>query len=155
MAGIVFIPMDLARSMIQNIAIIAMLVLLYNFIPETIRLRSKLTFSIGAGIVFGLAALISIPDFWGTAGGQIIGFNISGNTLYNTGSWPNPNYHFNLLLGGGATRQNIQVQNNYSYLTPSANAGGNSLGQYTIGQNITATNNVFAGGNIALYADGE
>ncbi len=94
-------------------------------------------------------------QIYGSNTAQIIGFNITGNTLYNTGSWPNPNYHFNLLLGGGATRQNIQVQNNYSYLTPSANAGGNSLGQYTIGQNVTATNNVFAGGNIALYADGE
>ena len=88
-------------------------------------------------------------QIYGSNTAQIIGFNITGNTLYNTGSWPNPNYHFNLLLGGGATRQNIQVQNNYSYLTPSANAGGNSLGQYTIGQNVTATNNVFAGGNIA------
>jgi signal transduction histidine kinase len=68
--------MDLAQSMIQNIAIIAMLVLLFNFIPGRIRLRSRLTFSVGVGVVFGLAAVISIPDFWGTTGGQIIGFNI-------------------------------------------------------------------------------
>ena len=94
-------------------------------------------------------------QIYGSNTAFVDGFSITGNTLYNTGSWPTPSFHFNLLLGGGASRQNIQVSNNYSYLTPSVNSGGVSLGQYTAGHDVTAQYNVFVGGNIATWVDGE
>lgn len=71
-----FISLDLMRSMVQNFTIIATLVLLYNYIPDSLISRSKLAFSLCVGAVFGLAAAISMPDLWQTAGGQVIGFNL-------------------------------------------------------------------------------
>jgi PAS domain S-box-containing protein len=71
-----YLSLDLVRSMVQNFTIIATLVLLYNYIPDTLRSRSKLTFSLSVGAVFGLAAAISMPDLWQTPGGQVIGFNL-------------------------------------------------------------------------------
>jgi len=70
------VSMGLIQTMVQNIAIIAMLVLLYIVIPDTLLSRSKLFFSIGVGIVFGLAVTISIPVLWGDVDAPVIGFNI-------------------------------------------------------------------------------
>jgi signal transduction histidine kinase len=71
------VSLDLVRSVIQNFTIIATLILLYHFIPDSLLSRSKLAYPIGVGIVFGLAAAISIPAFWGGGStGSVIGFNI-------------------------------------------------------------------------------
>jgi len=70
------VSMGLIQTMVQNIAIIAMLVLLYIVIPDTLLSRSKLFFSMGVGIVFGLAVTISIPVLWGDVDAPVIGFNI-------------------------------------------------------------------------------
>jgi signal transduction histidine kinase len=71
------ISLDLMPSVIQNFTIIATLLLLYHFIPDSFLSRSKLAYALGVGIVFGLAAAISIPAFWGGgATGSVIGFNI-------------------------------------------------------------------------------
>jgi signal transduction histidine kinase len=71
-----FISLDLIRSMVQNFTIIATLVLLYNYIPDSLISRSKTAFSLCVGAVFGLAAAISMPELWQNAGGQVIGFNL-------------------------------------------------------------------------------
>jgi len=71
-----FISMDLVRGVVQNFTIIATLVLLYHFIPDSLQKRSKLAFSLSVGGIFGIAAVISIPAFWQAAGGPALGFNI-------------------------------------------------------------------------------
>ncbi|MFA6362857.1 sensor histidine kinase [Methanoregula sp.] len=71
-----FMTLDIVRSMIQNFAVIAVLVLLYNFIPDSHLSRSKLFSSISIGIIFGLAAAISIPALWQMEGGTVVGFNL-------------------------------------------------------------------------------
>ncbi|MDO9326542.1 MAG: hypothetical protein Q7T80_16450, partial [Methanoregula sp.] len=76
MIELLFIPLDLLQASIQNFTIIATLVLLYYFIPDSIRSRSKLTNSLCVGIIFGLAAVISIPALWQTTGSPVIGYNI-------------------------------------------------------------------------------
>jgi hypothetical protein len=94
-------------------------------------------------------------QIYGSGTASIIGFDVTGNSLYNTGSWPTPNYQYNLIIAGGEVRQNIQVQNNYSYF-PSASGGGSvNVGQYTIGQDATVQNNVFAGGSSGFSMDGQ
>jgi len=70
------VSLDLVRSVIQNFTIIATLILLYHFIPDSFLSRSKLAYPIGVGIVFGLAAAISIPAFWGGGSQSVIGFNV-------------------------------------------------------------------------------
>jgi signal transduction histidine kinase len=62
--------------MVQNFTIIATLVLLYNFIPDTLLSRSKLAYSLSVGFIFGLAAAISMPALWQTADSAVIGFNL-------------------------------------------------------------------------------
>lgn len=71
-----FFSLDLIRSMVQNFTIIATLVLLYNFIPDSLISRSKLAFSLCVGFIFGLAAAISIPALWQTTDTAVIGFNL-------------------------------------------------------------------------------
>jgi PAS domain S-box-containing protein len=71
-----FLSPDLLRAMVQNFTIIATLVLLYNFIPDSLISRSKLAFSLCVGAVFGLAAVISMPFLWQTGGARVIGFNL-------------------------------------------------------------------------------
>jgi signal transduction histidine kinase len=71
-----FFSWDLVRSVIQNFTIIATLVLLYNFIPDTVRSRSKPAFSAWVGLIFGIAAAISIPSLWQASGGLVLGFNV-------------------------------------------------------------------------------
>ena len=76
MIGLPVIPLDLVREAIQNFAIIATLVLLYNFIPDSIISRTKLTFSLCVGGIFGLAAAISIPALWNATDNTVLGFNV-------------------------------------------------------------------------------
>jgi signal transduction histidine kinase len=74
--GLPVISLDIVRDTIQNFAIIATLVLLYNFIPDSIISRSKLIFSLCVGGIFGLAAAISIPALWQATGNSVLGFNV-------------------------------------------------------------------------------
>jgi len=74
--GLPVISLDIVREAIQNFAIIATLVLLYNFIPDSIISRSKLTFSLCVGGIFGIAAAISIPALWQAMGNSPLGFNV-------------------------------------------------------------------------------
>ncbi len=76
MIGLPVISLDIVRDTIQNFAIIATLVLLYNFIPDSIISRSKLIFSLCVGGIFGLAAAISIPALWQATGNSVLGFNV-------------------------------------------------------------------------------
>ena len=85
-------------------------------------------------------------QIYGSGTAALNGFVVSGNTLYNTGSWPSPNYQYNVIIAGGLTRQNIQYTNNYSYFPTNAVSGFTQFGQYTDGQDISIQNNVFAGG---------
>ena len=85
-------------------------------------------------------------QIYGSGTAALNGFVVSGNTLYNTGSWPSPNYQYNVIVAGGLTRQNIQYTNNYSYFPTNAVSGFTQFGQYTDGQDISIQNNVFAGG---------
>jgi hypothetical protein len=93
-------------------------------------------------------------QIYGSGNASIVGFTISGNSLYNTSSWPTPNYQYNIIRGGGAIQSGNTISDNYSFFTPSANAGLIGLGQYTSGQNLVATNNVFAGGYITVSVMG-
>ena len=90
-------------------------------------------------------------QIYGSGSASLVGFSVVGNLLYNTSSWPSPNYQYNLIIAGGQVRKNIQVQNNYSYFPPSNGGGYVDLGDYTPGQNITVQNNVFAGGYQAVF----
>ena len=90
---------------------------------------------------------------YGSGNASVQGFRILGNALYNTSSWPTPYFQYNLLIAGGGVRKDIQVQNNYSYFTPSYDYGFVNFGQYTPGQDILVQNNVFAGGytGVSMY----
>ncbi|MDD4138461.1 MAG: ATP-binding protein, partial [Methanoregula sp.] len=70
------VTVDLVRALILNFTIIATLVLLYNFISDRILSPSKLVHSLGVGIIFGLAAVISIPLLWENVEITTLGFNI-------------------------------------------------------------------------------
>ncbi|MDD1690946.1 MAG: ATP-binding protein [Methanoregula sp.] len=69
------VSLDLARTMVQNFAIIATMLLLYDFIPDSVRSGSRLRFSLYVGIVFGVTAFISMPELWQDTGGSVIGVN--------------------------------------------------------------------------------
>ena len=60
---------------IQNLTFIATLILLYNFIPNALLSRSKLAFSVCLGIIFGVAAALSIPALWQLSNAPVIGYN--------------------------------------------------------------------------------
>jgi signal transduction histidine kinase len=66
---------DVARAVIENFTIVATVILLYSFIPDTLLKRSRLIHSLSVGIVFGLAAIISIPAFWLNTG-PVLGINM-------------------------------------------------------------------------------
>jgi PAS domain S-box-containing protein len=66
----------LLRAVIQNFTIIATLILLYNFVPETLLNRSRLVHALSVGGIFGLAAVLSIPLLWENAETATLGFNI-------------------------------------------------------------------------------
>jgi signal transduction histidine kinase len=69
------VSLDMIQEMIQNFTIIATLVLLYYFVPDTILSRSKVTFAIAVGMIFGLTAALSIPALWQTTGAPVLGLN--------------------------------------------------------------------------------
>ena len=89
-------------------------------------------------------------QIYGSGTASVVNFTITGNTLYNNSSWPAGHfqYQYNLIIAGGLTRKNIKVQNNYSYFPAGANVEGwgGSFGQYTIGEDMVVTDNVFANG---------
>jgi len=67
---------DLFETLLQNVAILGMLILLYNFIPDDIREGSTTIFSLATGLVFGFASFLGIALLYGTGGGQVVGINI-------------------------------------------------------------------------------
>jgi signal transduction histidine kinase len=73
MIEIPLISLGMIQGIIQNFTIIATLVLLYYFIPDTLLSRSKVIYAIAVGAVFGLAAAMSIPALWQTAGALGLG----------------------------------------------------------------------------------
>jgi hypothetical protein len=91
---------------------------------------------------------------YGSGGATITGITLQGNTLYNTSSWPTPHYQYNLVMGGGQTDSGNTITENMSFFTPSADYGFANIGQYTPASNLTATNNVFVGGYIAIAVEG-
>ena len=93
-------------------------------------------------------------QIYGSGKASLVGFTVTGNSLYNTSSWPAPNYQYNLVLGGGAIQAGNTISENYSFFTPSANYGFVNLGQYSPGQNLVAINNVFVGGYISVAVEG-
>ena len=93
-------------------------------------------------------------QIYGSGSASIVGFTVTGNSLYNTSSWPAPNYQYNIVLGGGAVQTGNTVSDNYSFFTPAANYGFVNLGQYTAGQNLVANNNVFVGGYVSVSVEG-
>ena len=64
------------QGIIQNFTIVATLILLYHFIPENLLVRSRLVRALVIGIIFGIAATLSIPALWVSSGEQVLGFNI-------------------------------------------------------------------------------
>jgi hypothetical protein len=98
-------------------------------------------------------------QIYGSGTAHVLGFRVQGNALYNTSSIPSPNSplqnQYNLLIAGGDIRQDIQVQNNYSFFTPSQDYGFVYLGQYTNGTDMTVTDNVFVGGYTTLGVQNE
>lgn len=91
---------------------------------------------------------------YGSGGATIAGITIQGNTLYNTSSWPTPHYQYNLVMGGGQLDSGNTITENMSYFTPAQDYGFVNIGQYAPGNNLTATNNVFVGGYIAVAVEG-
>jgi hypothetical protein len=85
-------------------------------------------------------------QIYGSGTATVTGFTVAGNILYDTSSWPTPNYQYNLIIAGGQIRQNIVVTNNYSYFPPQVAQGYIDLGDYTPGSDLTVQGNVFSGG---------
>ncbi|HOX35927.1 MAG TPA: PAS domain-containing sensor histidine kinase [Methanoregulaceae archaeon] len=71
-----FLSLDLFETLVQNVAILAILILLYNFIPEEIRSGNKTIFSLAIGLIFGFAAFTGIILLFEETGRQVIGINI-------------------------------------------------------------------------------
>lgn len=89
-------------------------------------------------------------QIYGSGSAALVNFSITGNIIYNNSSWPAPHYQYNLIIAGGQTRKNITVQDNYSYDSPGAGGFGGQFGQYTKGEDMSITNNVFANGYIPV-----
>ena len=89
-------------------------------------------------------------QMYGGGGANVQGFRLNGNALYNSSSWPDQNFQFNVLIAGGAVRKDIQFNNNFSYFTPSRDFGVVSFGEYTPGQDMIVNNNTFVGGYTAV-----
>lgn len=96
-------------------------------------------------------------QIYGSASAALINFIVNGNTLYNNSSWPVPHYQYNLIVAGGQIRKNITVQDNFSYYPAGAKAGGfaGQFGQYSQGQDISVTGNVFADGYLPVAFNGQ
>lgn len=67
---------EFLEALIQNFTIIATLILLYSFIPDSLTGRSRKIHALSVGIIFGIAAAVSIPALWQNEGMNLIGFNI-------------------------------------------------------------------------------
>jgi len=91
-------------------------------------------------------------QIYGSGNATLVNFIVTGNTIYNNGSWPSPHYQYNLIVAGGQARKNIRVESNYSYYPAGTNMGGygGQFGQYTMGEDIAVTNNVLADGYMPL-----
>ena len=85
-------------------------------------------------------------QIYGSGNANVVGFRLFGNASFNNSSWPYEHYQYNFLIAGGAQKKDIQVDQNFSFFTPSANYGFNTFGEYTKGDDMSITNNVFAGG---------
>lgn len=68
MTDLQFIPVDVAKSTVENFTLIATLSLLYYVIPDSVRSRSKYLFSLCVGLIFGCIAVITIPALWQAVG---------------------------------------------------------------------------------------
>jgi len=71
-----FLSLELFQTLLQNVAILALLILLYDIIPEQIRLGSKTIFSLAVGLIFGFAAFMGIALLLKETGGQVVGINL-------------------------------------------------------------------------------
>jgi hypothetical protein len=85
-------------------------------------------------------------QIYGSGSAALVNFSIVGNIIFNSSSWPTPHYQYNLIIAGGQTRKNITVQNNYSYYSAGAGGYAGQFGQYTKGEDMSITNNVFVNG---------
>jgi parallel beta-helix repeat protein len=96
-------------------------------------------------------------QIYGSGNASLINFVVTGNTLFDNDSWPTPNYQYNLIIAGGKSRKNIAVANNYSYFPPDANAEGfgGQFGEYSAGEDMSVTNNVFANGYAPVAFTGQ
>ena len=54
-------------------------------------------------------------QIYGSGSASLLNFVITGNTLFDNGSWPTPQYQYNIIIAGGQTRKNITFQNNFSF----------------------------------------
>jgi RNA polymerase sigma factor (sigma-70 family) len=81
---------------------------------------------------------------------HVQGIRITGNTIYNNGSWPGGQYQYNIHIAGGPVRKDIQVRNNVSFFTPERDYGFNQIGHYSTGKDIAITDNAFIGGAVTL-----
>jgi hypothetical protein len=89
-------------------------------------------------------------QIYGSATANLEGFLVQGNALFNSSPFSGYDYQYNLFIGGGGVRRDVQVLDNYSYFTPERDYGFVQLGQYTPGDNLTVTNNTFAGGYVGV-----
>ena len=89
-------------------------------------------------------------QMYGGNGANVQGFRLNGNALYNSSSWPEQNFQFNLLIAGGAVRRDIQFNNNFTYFTPTRDFGVVSFGEYTNGEDMIVDHNIFVGGFTAV-----
>jgi PAS domain S-box-containing protein len=72
----VILSFDFILMSIQNLMIIMVLVLLYNFIPDNKFSPSKRPSSLWVGIIFGFVGLITIPSLWPATNAPSTGLNI-------------------------------------------------------------------------------
>jgi len=70
------IPLVMIRAGLQNLTIIAALILVYHFIPRNRFSRSKYTFPLLIGIIFAIIATISSPVLWTETDAPSLGINI-------------------------------------------------------------------------------
>lgn len=105
------LSLDMARALVQNFAIIAALLLFYYFIPDSLRSRSQLAYSLCVGIVFGITAAISIPALWQDTGGPVVGFNFILVPLAGVIGGPVSTVFVAIVLLGGSTLSNGSVSN--------------------------------------------
>ena len=94
------IPIDMVKSAIENFAIIATLILLYYFIPDSVRRKSKLLFTLCVGLIFGFIALITIPSLWQAIGAPAAPlFGVDPVSLAGSAAGPGWQDMGNRLLG--------------------------------------------------------